>query len=288
MDEHKIPKVNNKSYTIYKVQLFDTNPFLLFTTTRERRRKKWSYGLIWIHLAFIGNFKRKWKHCIILRCALCALTRVYTIWGRKTTKRMEYYLWIYIWIGYLTMAYEKSLVLLLSVRICSTAFKGALSEYLEKHTWNMVRPCTKKHSTTRAKHSNKCNLWKHLLMKIRPSEKQSFHVVFLSLRLCYCKGLIVLIVFSRFSNPFHLFFKLALALLIIDINSSLKKLCYHIHGCTTINNIPARKKERNAQCTLISFFRFCNSFCHGDGDDDNDAHKLPCCKFHIPMKMFTN
>lgn len=202
MDEHKIPKVNNKSYTIYKVQLFDTNPFLLFTTTRERRRKKWSYGLIWIHLAFIGNFKRKWKHCIILRCALCALTRVYTIWGRKTTKRMEYHLWIYIWIGYLTMAYEKSLVLLLSVRICSTAFKGALSEYLEKHTWNVVRPCTKKHSTTRAKHSNKCNLWKHLLMKIRPSDEQSFHVVFLSLRLCYCKGLIVLIVFFPLLKSF--------------------------------------------------------------------------------------
>lgn len=126
-------------------------------------------------------------------------------------------------------------------------------------------------------------------MKIRPSDKQSFHVVFLSLRLCYCKVLIVFIVFFPLLKSFPPIFQTrSLSLLIIDINSSLKKLCYHIHGCTTINNIPARKKERNAQCTLISFFRFCNSFCHGDGDDDNDAHKLPCCKFHIPMKMFTN
>lgn len=193
---------------------------------------------------------------------------------------------LYIWIGYLTMAYEKSLVLLLSVRICSTAFKSALSEYLEKHTWNMVRPCTKKHSTTRAKHSNKCNLWKHLLMKIRPSEKQSLHVVFLSLRLCYCKGLIVLIVFFPLLKSFPPIFQTRSLPFNHRHKFFLKKTLLSHSRVYNNQQHPCPKKRE--ECTLISFFRFCNSFCHGDGDDDNDAHKLPCCKFHIPMKMFTN
>lgn len=149
----------------------------------------------------------------------------------------------------------------------------------------------------------KCNLWKHPQCE-NASDKQSFHVIFSPLVrwiasfVHYCKGLIVFIVFFSVSlcsaNPFYLFFCTRLfvrLLLIIDINYLQKnnfvitftgvratRQLTHTHKSTTIP-----KKG----CTLISFSRSCNLFCH-DNDDDDDAHKLSCCKFYIPMKMFTN